>query len=134
MSRTEEQLLAKQIWVTCLSSDATEPAVLAEFSRYGTICQVQLRRAAAQHSGGLLNGSNRLGKPPPKPRAVIEYEDASGAAAVLAARRHVDIFSGRNGVRSSSVQLVLPSGSVGHLKQPCSCRYRVPCTCPGYVK
>jgi hypothetical protein len=132
----------------------TAAEVTAEFSKYGSVQQVQMQRSKGEsnalvtsiaaslgfnalHGGSTssFNGSTARQKPPPMPRAVVEFTYAAGAAAALAARRQVAIFSGRNGVRSSSLQLVLPAAGIGHLKEPCACRrYRQQCTCPGYVK
>jgi hypothetical protein len=133
---TEEQLLQRQVRVTCLRSTATAAEVTTEFSRYGSVQQVQLQFFGLNGaSASSLNDSRGKQKPPPMPRAVVEFTDAAGAAAALAARRQVAIFTGRNGVRSSSSQLVLPAAGIGHLKNPCECRrYRRPCACPGYVK
>ncbi|KAF6265361.1 RNA dependent RNA polymerase-domain-containing protein [Scenedesmus sp. NREL 46B-D3] len=154
----EELLLKKQVWVTCLRSTATEAEITTEFSKYGSVQQLQLQRSNinglstfvnaissvttnlglfALHgaNGSDFSGSTGQQKPPPLPRAVVEFTDAAGAAAALAARQQIDIFSGRNGVRSSKRQLVLPAAGIDHLKQPCRCRmYRTPCMCPGYVK
>lgn len=71
----------------------------------------------------------------PLPRAVVEFRDPASAAAVLAARKEVPIVSMKDGVRTEQKQFVLKVGSIGHLKQPCSCRllHRM-CTCAGYVK
>uniref|UniRef100_A0A383W5N4 RRM domain-containing protein n=1 Tax=Tetradesmus obliquus TaxID=3088 RepID=A0A383W5N4_TETOB len=157
LATEEELLLKRQVWVTCLRSSTTAAEVEGEFSKYGKVQQVQLQRKAdngLRAFANLLEGISRSGllglsdtngsscsssvakqKPPPLPRAVVEFEHAAGAAAALAARQQVSIFSGRNGQRSSAVQLVLPAAGIGHLKQPCTCRmYKRPCTCPGYVK
>jgi hypothetical protein len=159
----EDQLLQKQLHVRCLRSEATAQGITAEFSKYGNVQQVQLQRFegegastraqplsrkisnlsgvvglhgghSSSSSSSSFNNTSKQ-KPPPLPRAVVEFTDAAGAAAALAARCEVQIFSGRNGVRSSTSQLVLPAAGIGHLKEPCTCRrYRRQCTCPGYVK
>ncbi|WIA10176.1 hypothetical protein OEZ85_010380 [Tetradesmus obliquus] len=88
-----------------------------------------------QSENWLQQQDSALGRGAAAEEAVVEFEHAAGAAAALAARQQVSIFSGRNGQRSSAVQLVLPAAGIGHLKQPCTCRmYKRPCTCPGYVK
>lgn len=142
-SAAETRLLSKQLWVTCLTRDATEGTVKAEFSRlYGGVQQVRLHNkntgspgdVLLQNSNFSLNGRQQQQRGP-LPRAVVEFADAQSANNVLNARQNVAIFSGRNGQRTSQVQLVLPAGSVGHLKQPCDCRrHRIPCKCLGYVK
>lgn len=138
----EARLLEKQLWVTGIVSGKTEADVQNELNHlYGGVLQVRFtynnNAAASKPGAGLLslvNGFDRQYKPP-IPRAIVEFTEARYAKAVLAARQQVYIFCNRNGQRSSQQQLVLPAGSVGYLKKPCSCRrYGRTCNCEGYVR